>query len=946
MFVRTWFDALASRPSRPQNRHSKYAADRRLAARRLLLEGLEDRRLMAFNVLSEMPTGFGSQLVELASIDSDGQLDLVTIESGKVAIRLGNADGSFGDPLAATGAIVANSAITGDFTDDGVTDLVTSYRSPNSDVSQISLRIGNGDGSFGDPLPLEVPFQRESAITGSALYGQTLGSLATGDLNDDGKLDLVLGGSTSFPIGIGYYGGYYNTYHGYINVLLGTGAGSFDYVDADDADPNGDPNAYPLGDYQFANSLAIDDLDNDGQRDVVVAKSGGMAALLGDGTGAFQNPVHSGSGEGFSSVSLGDLDGDGNLDTVTKNGNSLIVQKGQGDGTFAQGAVLDAGQTLRSAVIGDVDGDGNLDLVAGGNVSRPYYWYYGYDPANIKQASVLLGDGQGGFSLPIASSLGTIPDISSSLNKLVLADLTGDGLLDLVAVDYVATEGAIIAANDGNWGAPGELAITDATVAEGDGGSASAVFTVSLIGNPGEPVTVDFVVFDYFDFGDNTAAQAGEDYTPLSGTLTFAPGVLSQTITVPIFGDRLGEGNETFLVNLSNPAGALVRDAEGVGTIVDNEPDISIDHAYGIDALTVVEGDSGTTPAVFTMTLSQPYDQDVTVDYFASTGHTSDIVAASGTLRFAAGQITKTITVQVVGDLLDEELEAFNVYLTNPSANASIAASAGYCYIEDNDPTPTVSIGDVSKTEGNSGTTKFNFTLTLSSPTANGGYVEFATANGTATTANQDYVAKSGYVYFESGATTATISIDVKGDTATEADETFFVNLLGAGGAAIVDSQGAGSILNDDNGNAAPTISIGDASVVEGNSGSKSMTFTVSLSQPSSKSVRVNYKTANVTAKTSDNDYVSKSGTITFSPGQTTKTITITIKGDKKREQDESFKVNLSSAINGEISDGQALGTILNDDGGLTGGSWNSHAAAIDAAIEAFFNSHPKLRRR
>jgi endoglucanase len=83
--------------------------------------------------------------------------------------------------------------------------------------------------------------------------------------------------------------------------------------------------------------------------------------------------------------------------------------------------------------------------------------------------------------------------------------------------------------------------------------------------------------------------------------------------------------------------------------------------------LTVVERDSGTKPAVFTVTLSAPYDQEVTVDYSTVTGHTSDIIAAAGTLHFAPGVTSQAITIQVVGDLIHEDLEAFNVYLANPS---------------------------------------------------------------------------------------------------------------------------------------------------------------------------------------------------------------------------------------------------------------------------------------
>jgi hypothetical protein len=186
----------------------------------------------------------------------------------------------------------------------------------------------------------------------------------------------------------------------------------------------------------------------------------------------------------------------------------------------------------------------------------------------------------------------------------------------------------------------------------------------------------------------------------------------------------------------------------------------------------------------------------------------------------------------------------------------------------------------------------------------------------------------------------------VSGDTKQEADETFFLSLVGAQGATLSDSQGLGTILNDDSTSSRPSLSISDASVVEGNSGSKLMTFTISLSQATSQSVRVNYRTANGTAKTSDNDYVSKSGTITFSPGQTTKTITVAIQGDKKRESDERFYANLSGASGAEIADSQGEGTIFDDDGSGSRSLRNSHAAAFDAAIEAFLNCRSKKRDR
>ncbi|HEX5102182.1 MAG TPA: Calx-beta domain-containing protein, partial [Pirellulaceae bacterium] len=116
----------------------------------------------------------------------------------------------------------------------------------------------------------------------------------------------------------------------------------------------------------------------------------------------------------------------------------------------------------------------------------------------------------------------------------------------------------------------------------------------------------------------------------------------------------------------------------------------------------------------------------------------------------------------------------------------------------------------------------------------------------------------------------------------------------------------------------------------------------------STQEVRVHYATANGSAKTSNKDYLAASGTIRFAPGQTTHTITITINGDTKKENNESFKVKLSSAVNGEIEDGQGLGTILNDDAGRTSKARHraSWAWAVDAAMEDVYRGRLKKHRR
>jgi Big-like domain-containing protein len=113
---------------------------------------------------------------------------------------------------------------------------------------------------------------------------------------------------------------------------------------------------------------------------------------------------------------------------------------------------------------------------------------------------------------------------------------------------------------------------------------------------------------------------------------------------------------------------------------------------------------------------------------------------------------------------------------------------------------------------------------------------------------------------------------------------------------------------------AAPTVSINDVQIAEGNAGTTNLVFTVTLSATSAATVSVDYATADGTALTSDNDYQSASGTVTFNPGQQTKTITVVIKGDQKTENDETVFVNLNNPVNAVVADAQGVGTILNDD--------------------------------
>src|SRR5205814_1376519 len=277
---------------------------------------------------------------------------------------------------------------------------------------------------------------------------------------------------------------------------------------------------------------------------------------------------------------------------------------------------------------------------------------------------------------------------------------------------------------------------------------------------------------------------------------------------------------------------------------------------------------------------------------------------------FAPGQTNKTITVPVNGDIKFEPNETFLVNLSG-ATNSFIADNQGIGTIVNDDLQPSITINDVAVTEGNSGTTNALFTLSLSNPSYQTTTVNYATADATATLADNDYQNATGTVTFAPGQTNRTQTVLVNGDTKFEPNETFQVNLSGATNATIADNQGVGTIINDDG---APSITINDVTVTEGNGGTASAIFTVSLSNPSSQTITVNYATADGTATLADNDYQSASGTVTFAPGQTTQTITVLVNGDTKFEPNETFQVNLSGASNASIADNQAIGTIATDD--------------------------------
>jgi len=448
------------------------------------------------------------------------------------------------------------------------------------------------------------------------------------------------------------------------------------------------------------------------------------------------------------------------------------------------------------------------------------------------------------------------------------------------------------------------LSINNVTANEGNSGTTPFDFTVTLSAASPSTVTVDFATAD-------GTATAGSDYAaiPLS-TLTFMPGETGKTITVNVSGDTTFEPDKNFFVNLSGATNATIAVGQGTGTIINDDslPTLAINN------VTANEGNSGTTDFIFTVTKTGATELSATVQAATANGTAtapSDYTAVPlTTLTFAAGVATQTFTVNVNGDTVLENNETFLVNLSNPT-NATISDNQGVGTITNDDTAPTFAINDVTLAEGNAGTTAFIFTVTKTGATELSATVQAATADGTAT-APSDYTAVPlTTLTFAAGVATQTFTVNVNGDTVNEPNETFLVNLTNPTNGTIADNQGVGTIINDD---AAPTLAINNVIANEGNSGTTPFDFTVTLSAASALTVTVNFATADGTATAGSGDYVSTSGTLTFTPGQTSKTITVNVIGGTLVEPNETFFVNLSSPTDATIAVAQGTGTITNDD--------------------------------
>ena len=452
---------------------------------------------------------------------------------------------------------------------------------------------------------------------------------------------------------------------------------------------------------------------------------------------------------------------------------------------------------------------------------------------------------------------------------------------------------------------PPGLSIADASVDEGDSGSTTMTFTVTLNPVASGQVTVDWATAD-------GTARAGTDYTAGSGSLTFNAGDSSKTVSVSVTGDDVDEPDETFTVTLSSASGADISDGTATGTIRDDDDEPTVTLVLSSNSITEVNQQS-----TVTATLDHPSSEETTVT--VSVAPVSPAVAGDYTLStnreltIAAGSTTSTgtVTITSVNNTVDAPHKTVTVSATATNSLGVTAPDDVTLTIRDNDATPTVTLVLSPASIPEAGGTS-TVTATLNHPSSEATTVTVSASPVSPAVAGDYTLSGNLDLTIAAGATTSTgtVTITAVDNDMVAAAKEVTVSGTATNGHGVTAPDDVTLAIRDDD---MPGLSVADASVAEGDSGGTTMTFTVMLNPAAVAPVTVDWATADGTAR-AGTDYTAGSGRLTFGVGDSTRTVSVTVTGDDVDEPDETFTVTLSSASGATIADAEATGTIRDDD--------------------------------
>ncbi|MBI5508121.1 MAG: hypothetical protein HY903_05155 [Deltaproteobacteria bacterium] len=434
------------------------------------------------------------------------------------------------------------------------------------------------------------------------------------------------------------------------------------------------------------------------------------------------------------------------------------------------------------------------------------------------------------------------------------------------------------------------VSIADASASEL---AATLDVAVTLSAPTGSSVSVAYTTVD-------GSALQPDDYLQTAGTLTFAPGITSAVVSVPLVDDILTQGTLSFDVQLSSPSQATLGRTPAVGTIFDDEviPDLGIADAQGIESAGGMD---------YVVTLSAATGAPVSLT-FATTGGSAaadvDYTTTSGPLTFAAGELTKTVTVPILDDSDPEGSETFSVTVANVSG-ANVVRPTATGTILDDDFLPALSIGDASASEGSA---RITFTVSLSDLSGRVTSVDFSTIGGTAAPGT-DYVDQSGTLSIAAGAASTTVSFDLIANAKDEPDRSFTVGLANPTAATITDGAGAGTVLDDDD---PPSVEL--ESVAQSNAESvTTVTLTLQLSAASGLLVSAPFTVNAASTALDPDDYSIVASPALIAAGDTTQTITITVVDDALAEPAETVVVDLGAPSNATLGANQTHTVTITD---------------------------------
>ncbi len=469
-------------------------------------------------------------------------------------------------------------------------------------------------------------------------------------------------------------------------------------------------------------------------------------------------------------------------------------------------------------------------------------------------------------------------------------------------------------------GAGPRLSISDAVADEGD----TMSFAVRLSPAAAQPVTVGYATVQRPQ-GPEGAATENSDYVPKNGTVTFVAGddeELIEFIEVTIKDDGDTEPPETFLVELSNQSsGVSLADRSAVGTINGDVPcvdrRVSSGHTQPTPRMTSATSfDEDAGQVTITVAVETPFCQSVSISPRTHPEHgtaTRDVdyiePRASQDERLGALQSEFSFPLVLIDDDIvegDEQIalsvqfaREYSVYLPVPGHGVQ----ADLTIIDDDAATLQLPAADAPATAAEGG--YLSFVARLDRPTVQPVTFDYATADGSApaAAAGADYESTSDTAEIPPGELSVTIPVRTIEDALDEHDENVELRISDLAGAE-PDPGGSvafGRITDDDD---PPAVEVSNPSADEGDA----LVFEVTLDAPSGRAASVSYSTSNGSA-TAGNDYASASGTLTFTAGQTAKTVPVQALFDDEIEGAERFSLNLSSSVL-RFDDDRGTGTI------------------------------------